>query len=285
VVEATVTRTSSRELTAEFLPSAVGLSYAPVQWRVVSGLVGSHCRRARRRHIPCTAAFPARAALASLHVPELVGCVPSGQNMVYQGPSAQRVVALTFDDGPAPDTPQFLDILEREHVVATFFQVGRSVRTYDRSGAIDRRILADGDVIGDHTWDHADVSAGDSAAESEITKAASAIRSDTGSFEPCLFRPPYGAQSSKLVALAHRLGFVVVQWDVDPRDWAMPGVNAIYDNVIANAHNGSIILQHDGGGDRSQTLAALPLEIATLKREGYRFVTITDLLGLRLIYK
>jgi peptidoglycan/xylan/chitin deacetylase (PgdA/CDA1 family) len=285
VIEASVSRTSSRELTAEFAPGAVGLEYAPVHWQVASGLVGSACRRARRRHIACTAAFPSRAQLAPLHVPELVGCVPSGQSMVYNGPSTQRVVALTFDDGPAPDTPQFLDILEREHVPASFFQIGRSVRTYDPSGAIDRRILADGDVIGDHTWDHVDVSAGDSAAASEITKAAAAIRSDTGGFEPCLFRPPYGAQSPKLVALAHRLGFVVVEWNVDPRDWSTPGTTAIYDNVIANAHDGSIVLQHDGGGDRSQTLAALPLEIATLKREGYRFVTVTDLLGLRLIYK
>jgi peptidoglycan/xylan/chitin deacetylase (PgdA/CDA1 family) len=146
-------------------------------------------------------------------------------------------------------------------------------------------MLADGDMIGDHTWDHAIVTAGDRAAASEITKTAVAIRAATGGFQPCLFRPPYGASSPKLVALAHRLGFVVVQWNVDPRDWSTPGTNAIYDNVTSNARDGAIILQHDGGGDRSETLAALPREIATLKREGYRFVTVTDLLGLRTIYK
>ncbi|HLJ03962.1 MAG TPA: polysaccharide deacetylase family protein, partial [Solirubrobacteraceae bacterium] len=285
VIEASVSRGSTRELTAAFLPSAVGLDYAPVHWRVLSGLIGSSCLRARRHHVPCTRYFPLRSSLASLHVPQLVGCMPSGQRMVYQGPSDQRVVALTFDDGPAPDTAQFLDILEREHVVATFFEIGKWVGVYGDHGAIERRMLADGDMIGDHTWDHANVSAGDNAAAGEITTTATAIRTATGGFQPCLFRPPYGATSPKLVSLAHRLGFVVAQWNVDPRDWSLPGMNAIYQNVIANAYDGSIILQHDGGGDRSETLAALPLEIEALKREGYRFETVTDLLGLRLIYK
>jgi peptidoglycan/xylan/chitin deacetylase (PgdA/CDA1 family) len=284
-IAASVSRPSTRELTAEFMPSAVGLGYAPVRWRVVSGLIGSACQWARHHRIPCTQSFPSREAVAPLHVPELVGCVPSGPSMVFEGSRAQREVALTFDDGPAPDTARFLDILEREHVVATFFEIGKWVSVYGQGGAIERRMLDDGDMIGDHTWDHLNVSAGDSAAAGEITQAAGAIRTASGGFEPCLFRPPYGASSPKLVALARRLGFVVVQWDVDPRDWSMPGVNAISANVIANSHAGSIILQHDGGGDRSQTLAALPLEIAALKREGYRFVTVTDLLGLRLIYK
>ena len=72
---------------------------------------------------------------------------------------------------------------------------------------------------------------------------------------------------------------------MDPRDWARPGTDAIYDNVVANAHSGAIVLQHDGGGDRSETLAALPREIATLRGEGYKFVTVTQLLGQRLLYR
>ena len=81
------------------------------------------------------------------------------------------------------------------------------------------------------------------------------------------------------------MGFTTIQWDVDPQDWREPGTDAIYDNVVTHAQNGSIILQHDGGGDRSQTLAALPREIATFRARGYRFVTVLQLLGQKLIYK
>ena len=74
-------------------------------------------------------------------------------------------------------------------------------------------------------------------------------------------------------------------WDVDPRDWALPGVNAIYGNLVANAHNGAIVIQHFGGGPRYETIAALPREIETLRARGYKFVTVAQMLGLRLIYK
>jgi peptidoglycan/xylan/chitin deacetylase (PgdA/CDA1 family) len=81
------------------------------------------------------------------------------------------------------------------------------------------------------------------------------------------------------------MGYTTIGWDIDPRDWSRPGTGAIYSNVVGNAHPGAIVIQHDGGGDRSETLAALPHEIDTLRREGYGFVTVTDLLGQRLIYK
>jgi peptidoglycan/xylan/chitin deacetylase (PgdA/CDA1 family) len=81
------------------------------------------------------------------------------------------------------------------------------------------------------------------------------------------------------------MGFTTIQWDVDPQDWRRPGTDAIYDNVVDHAHPGAIVLQHDGGGDRSETLAAVPREIATLRSRGYRFVTVTQLLGQRLIYR
>jgi peptidoglycan-N-acetylglucosamine deacetylase len=81
------------------------------------------------------------------------------------------------------------------------------------------------------------------------------------------------------------MGFTTIQWDVDPQDWRRPGTDAIYANVVGHAHPGAIVLQHDGGGDRSETLAALPREIATLRSRGYRFETVTALLGQRLIYR
>jgi len=280
-IAATIGRSSARELTATFLPGDIGTTYVPIRWQVISTLKGAACVP-RPGQTRCFDLFPATPALFRVHVPRVVGCVPSGPSFVSNGSRSRHVVALTFDDGPWPDTPQFLDVLESEHVVATFFQIGEQVGTY--GPPVDKRMLADGDVIGDHTWNHADVSGDGSFAAGEISSAAAAIRNLTG-FNTCLFRAPGGAVSSALISEARSMGFITIQWDVDPRDWSRPGTGAIYSTVVGNAQNGSIILQHDGGGDRSETLAALPHEIDTLKREGFGFVTVPDLLGLRLIYR
>ena len=170
-------------------------------------------------------------AFAPVHTPELAGCVDSGHPFVNQGPTTGRMIALTFDDGPWPDTPQFLKILEHDHVPATFFEIGDQVATYGHGGAIERRMLADGDMIGDHTWNHANVSAGGAFAASEISRAAAAIKAATHGFTPCLFRAPYGAVGPGLLTTATALGFKTIQWDIDPRDWARPGAGAIYGNV------------------------------------------------------
>jgi peptidoglycan/xylan/chitin deacetylase (PgdA/CDA1 family) len=119
----------------------------------------------------------------------------------------------------------------------------------------------------------------------ELLATSAAISRATGGFTPCLWRPPYGAISRGLVSLARSLGFLTVIWDVDPRDWTLPGVGVIYSNVIQNAHNGAIVIQHIGGGPRDQTLAALPMEIEALKARGYKFVTVDQLLGLQLVYR
>ncbi|HEY2161727.1 MAG TPA: polysaccharide deacetylase family protein [Solirubrobacteraceae bacterium] len=280
-VAATIARSSARELTATFLPADIGTQYVPIRWQVISALKGAACVP-KPGQTRCFDVLPAKPALFKLHVPQVIGCVPSGSSFVLNGSRSSHVVALTFDDGPWPDTPQFLDVLEREHVVATFFQIGEQVGTY--GPAVDRRMLADGDIIGDHTWNHADVSGDGSFAAGEISSAAAAIRNLTG-FNPCLFRAPGGAVSGALISEARSMGFLTIQWDVDPRDWSRPGTDSIYNTVVGTAQNGSIILQHDGGGDRSETLAALPREIDTFKREGYGFVTIPQLLGLKLIYR
>jgi peptidoglycan/xylan/chitin deacetylase (PgdA/CDA1 family) len=270
-IAASVKRPATDSLTASFLPSAVGMRYTRLRWQACIEQEGQ-----------CASPVPAHAPTLKLHVPRLVGCVASGAPYVTRGPTSGREVALTFDDGPWYDTPQFLDVLEREHVVATFFQIGEQISRY---GSVDRRILRDGDMIGDHTWNHADVAGDGSFAAGEIRQTATAIRGATGGFNPCLFRAPGGAVSSALISEARSMGFTTIEWDVDPRDWSTPGTGAIYSNVIANTHAGSIVLQHDGGGNRSETLAALPHEIDTLRREGYHFVTVTQLLGYRLLYK
>jgi peptidoglycan/xylan/chitin deacetylase (PgdA/CDA1 family) len=211
--------------------------------------------------------------------------VPSGPAFVNSGTTKGREIALTFDDGPWYDTPQFLNILEHYHVPATFFEIGEQISTYGEGGAVERRMLADGDMIGDHTWSHPNVSGAGAFARGQILRTASAIKTATRGFRPCLFRAPYGAVSGALISEARSLGFTTIQWDVDTVDWSRPGTATIERRAIGGAHPGAIILQHDGGGDRSETLAALPDEITTLKREGYHFVTVTQLLGQKLIYK
>jgi peptidoglycan/xylan/chitin deacetylase (PgdA/CDA1 family) len=270
-IAATVTRAGTDSLTASFQPSAVGMRYTWLRWQACV----EHADQ-------CPSPVPAKAPTLKLHTPRLVGCVASGAPYVTSGPSSGRMVALTFDDGPWYDTPQFLDVLEREHVVATFFQIGEQIAQY---GSVDRRMLRDGDMIGDHTWSHVNVSGGGSLAASQIGMTAAAIRGATGGFSPCLFRAPGGAVSPGLISEARSMGFTTIEWDVDPRDWSTPGTGAIYSNVVGNTQPGSIVLQHDGGGNRSETLAALPQEINTLRHEGYHFVTVTQLLGYHLLYK
>jgi peptidoglycan/xylan/chitin deacetylase (PgdA/CDA1 family) len=284
IATATITRKSAEELTASFPATDVSLRYAPLRWQVLNTLRPPACTPPAPNRIGCFTLYPARSALLRLHTPRLLGCTASAPVFVSHGPSDRREIALTFDDGPWYDTPAFLSVLEREHVVATFFEIGQQISEFGEGGAIERRMLTDGDMIGDHTWSHPDVAAGGAFAAAQITATAAAIRRATRGFEPCLFRAPYGAVSGALIGEARALGFTTIQWNVDPRDWARPGVAAIVANVVANARPGSIVIQHDGGGDRSQTLAALPLEIGALRREGYQFVTVTQMLGERLIY-
>lgn len=286
-VSASITRTSASQLTATFVPTSFGLPYQDLRWQVISTLKSSACRPPAPNRIGCFTLFPAHPTLARLHVPQLVGCAPSGPSLVYSGPSNVREVALSFDDGPWDDPPtiDFLKVLEREHAVATFFEIGDQIPTFDPTGVVERRMLADGDMIGDHTWTHPDMVALSAAAQSsELEQTADAIRHATG-FSPCLWRPPYGDQDASLVALARSLGMLTIMWDDDPRDWALPGTGAIYEVAISEARNGAIFEEHFGGGPRNETLDALPQEIDTLRARGYKFVTVAQMLGLRLIYK
>ena len=283
IVPATVTRTGSRQLTATFLPAAIGNSYTPLRWQVRSALAGRRCAGAGASG--CVTLWPAKPALAALHAPRPVGCTATGPPWLGGVTTSRREIALTFDDGPWYQTPRFLTLLEHDNVPATFFEVGEHIGQFGEGGAIERRMLADGDMIGDHTWSHINVAGAGPVAAAQIDRTAVAIRDATHGFTPCLFRAPEGSVSSGLIAQARSLGFTTIQWDIDPRDWALPGVGAIESNVLANAHPGAIVIMHDGGGDRSETLAALPDIIDTLRARGYTFVTVTQLLGQRVIYR
>jgi peptidoglycan/xylan/chitin deacetylase (PgdA/CDA1 family) len=288
VVAAQVRRAGGGGLVATFEPSVFGNGYRSIRWQVQNTLTRAKCTPAGAKSHPdrlCESLYPSKGRITRLHRPQIVGCVPSGPAFVNSGTTKGREIALTFDDGPWYDTPQFLNILEHYHVPATFFEIGEQISTYGEGGAVERRMLADGDMIGDHTWSHPNVSGAGAFARGQILRTASAIKTATHGFRPCLFRAPYGAVSGALISEARSLGFTTIQWDVDTVDWSRPGTATIERRAIGGAHPGAIILQHDGGGDRSETLAALPDEITTLKREGYHFVTVTQLLGQKLIYK
>jgi peptidoglycan-N-acetylglucosamine deacetylase len=268
---ARVRRPHDRSLLARFDPRLIGIPYAPLRWRVRSTSDG--CQPTAG--VTCSESLPPAGTLLRLRPPLPTGCTAHGPSYVRNGSRARRVVALTFDDGPWPDTAAFLSVLERARVPATFFMIGRQVAGHD---ALLRRMLADGDVIGDHTWSHALVAGGGPFAADQIRSTANAIRRASG-FRPCLFRAPYGAVGPGLLATAHGLGFTTIQWDVDPRDWSEPGTGAIEARVLGSVRNGSIVLMHDGGGPRGQTLAALPVIIGALKARGYGFVTVAQLTG------
>lgn len=194
---------------------------------------------------------------------------------VSLGSPRRREVALTFDDGPSPWTPKILAVLRREHAVATFFEIGRNVLAYPRYTA---ELARAGMIVGDHTETHpplAELSAAGQA--EEIYNAAAAIR-NAGAPAPLLFRPPYGSFNKETLALLRRRHMVMVLWSADTSDYLQPGVAKIRYTAISGARPGAIILFHDGGGQRSQTLAALPRIIRRLRARGFRLVTIWQLL-------
>ena len=189
-------------------------------------------------------------------------------------------MALTFDDGPSPYTRSFVQMLRANGAVATFFMIGRQLGGY--SGTL-REELRDGDALGDHTWSHPDLVA-TGGVEGQLASTKNAIAAMSG-YTPCVFRPPYGSYDTSVMRTARGLGLATITWDVDPSDYTLPGVGAIEQRVLAQAQLGSIILSHDGGGPRAQTLAAYPHIIAALRARGYRFVTVPQLLGMRTIYE
>lgn len=179
------------------------------------------------------------------------------------------VVHLTFDDGPnGTYTPRILDLLARYDAQAVFFAIGQQVGS---GGAIIDRMVADGHRLANHSWSHPSL-AGLSrpAFDQEIGRTQDAIEAATGTRPSCL-RPPYGAMGSETRAWATAAGLEVVLWDIDPQDWARPGADAIVRNVVDFVRPGDVVLFHDGGGNREQTVAALERILPTLADRGFRF--------------
>ncbi|GAB3055523.1 hypothetical protein GCM10027053_15500 [Intrasporangium mesophilum] len=220
----------------------------------------------------------ATAALAAL---TLVGLVPAAPFAVgaatpgTAGASASAVqvpaakvayagtVYLTFDDGPnATYTPKILAILRKHGVKAVFFEVGQNISWYP---SVTRNLRTYGMKIGNHTWSHPNLT---SLSSTSVTSQLNRMESALG-YRPRCVRPPYGATSSRVASIIAARGQRQILWTVDPRDWSRPGTTTIVNRVLANVRDGSRILLHDGGGDRSQTVAALDILIPKLRARGF----------------
>jgi peptidoglycan/xylan/chitin deacetylase (PgdA/CDA1 family) len=196
------------------------------------------------------------------------------------GPKTKRAVALTFDDGPGPQTQALLDTLDNYHVKATFFMIGENV---DRYADIAREIARRGHEIGNHTYSHPLYNAIETPQQisSEVTKGALSIERAIGR-RPNLFRPPCGWRSPWMMKTVHQLGYSVVTWSVDPNDWKHPPAAIIEKNVVKSVRPGSIVLLHDGlrttdKPDISATVSAVAVIIRELKAKGFEFTTVSAL--------
>ena len=203
---------------------------------------------------------------------------------IYTAKPADKVIALTFDDGPWPETTeQILDILEENGAKATFFTIGNQIS--EVPDAV-RRAHELGCQICTHTWDHADGSGGGvnltymSSTEQveEVQKGYAAIAEVLGEEPPHVMRAPGGNFYGEMIDTLWPYVDAEIGWDVDTEDWRQPGSDAIA-AAIMSAQPGQVVLMHDGGGDRSQTVEAVRTAIPQLKEQGYSFVTIDELLA------
>lgn len=276
-VPAQVKRPRPTRLVVTLLPADVGLAPGPYEWSLIAHWKGRLCAPGRAAK-GCFESAPASGKPNLLEVRQTkpVGCTTGARGLVTHGPRGSKLVAFTLDDGPGPYTAAFLDALRSKRVPATFFVLGQQVASYPD---LARRIVREGHEIANHSWKH-DLypSAGD------LAQTSATIKSVTG-FKPCSFRPPGGAQNANVIAGAAQSGMKTILWDVDPFDWRLPGTDRIRSIIVSGSRGGSIILSHDAGGDRSQTLAALPGIIDGLRAKGYRFTTVTEILGGRITYR
>jgi peptidoglycan/xylan/chitin deacetylase (PgdA/CDA1 family) len=189
--------------------------------------------------------------------------------LLGEGGRPGGVVYLTFDDGPTPAyTPPILALLARYQARATFFVIGRNAAAYPE---LVRQEYAAGHGVGNHTWNHrrlTDLGGGRLGAEVDATSAV--IGRATGAPVRCL-RPPYATVDGASGDRARARGLRLVLWDVDSNDWRRPGAAAIAGRVLGRVRSGDVVLLHDGGGNRTQTVAALEQVLASLSARGFRF--------------
>lgn len=202
--------------------------------------------------------------------PRVIGCDPGTEGVaIRNGPRDSNKVALTFDDGPGPETRAVMDVLEKHDAGATFFVLGNAARSEPE---ILKEMVIAGFEVGTHSMGHEEYPDGANMAESRQV-----VYEATG-FMPCLFRPPYGLTNSTVEANAAANDMATIMWDVDSSDYAAGSADEILAQV-ESATSGSILVMHDGPENRQATVDALPDLIERLKSEGYEPVSVTELLG------
>jgi peptidoglycan/xylan/chitin deacetylase (PgdA/CDA1 family) len=199
---------------------------------------------------------------------------------IWRGNPGSGSVALTFDDGPSPDTPAVLDALREHDLKATFFMIGRAVERHPR---IARRVAAEGHEIGNHSYSHPIyLFRGAPETRRQLERAQAVIERATG-VRPRLARPPCGVRTRAYFRAAQRLGLRTVQWDTAGFDWKLTSAREIADRVLKDVRAGSIILLHDGDSarkeDRRRTVAALPHVVEGLRERGLRVAPLAEVLG------
>lgn len=300
-IDASIEKRGGRAFAASFPFRELGLRPGRYGWQVISGWGDPSCAdpdpgplepvppdaeppvaeagaaaRSNGPNARCTDQVPnGKFAKAKLRRPRIVGCTHGGPLVRRAGSSKGKRVALTFDDGPSSYTSRVIKILDQRGAKGTFFVVGQEIS--GRQGVL-RRALSHGHEIGNHTMRHSML-----PSTSDMRATSATIKRATG-FRPCTFRPPGGALNLSVARGARSAGMTTIMWDVDTRDWTTPGAGAIRSRATS-VRSGSIVLMHDGGGNRSQTVAALPGIISELKGRGYELVTVTRLLGERPIWK
>ncbi|WP_051217235.1 polysaccharide deacetylase family protein [Paenibacillus assamensis] len=190
---------------------------------------------------------------------------------------SELYVCFTFDDGPTEYTPLLLDLFKQYDAKATFFVVGEFV---DEFPDITRRIVEEGHEIGNHTYFHPNLSTiTNDEIDKEILTTEEAIITHAKTRSQ-LFRAPYGVFRMETLERTEEMGYRLALWsrDMYVRDWEYPGADAIFDRVLENMKNGSIVLLHDGGGEREQTVEAVKRLFPILLNEGYKFVTVSELI-------
>lgn len=195
-----------------------------------------------------------------------------------RGPRS-KVIALTFDDVPDPRfTPQLLDILKTYHVKATFFVVGSRA---EKHPALVKRMIREGHAVGNHSYNHPQfVKLTMNDFRAQIIQTENIIQTLAG-YKPKLIRPPYGDISEQQLKWAKYHGYKLVNWNVDSLDWKGLSKAQVRNNILSQAGKGAIVLQHGGGGHGSNlrgTVQALPEVITIMRKRGYTFVTVPQLL-------
>ncbi|MCQ6558574.1 polysaccharide deacetylase family protein [Paenibacillus mendelii] len=199
--------------------------------------------------------------------------------MIWEVQTDQKMIALTFDDGPdRVQTNEILDLLHRFDAKSTFFVVGKRVAQYPD---LLRRVVEEGHEVANHTYNHIyfKLPASEEIVRQEIESTEKEIFQATG-LKSSLFRPPGGTYDDRIVQVSNRMGLMPVMWSwhQDTRDWSRPGIRKIVDKVLQNARNGDIVLFHDHVQGKSQTIPALEIILPELKARGFRLVTVSELI-------